>query len=68
MTDAEQSDWIDWSEAGLPVPPETEVQIRMRDGEELSGTADAFTWRGQVGAICDIVAYRVVGGPPIRRH
>lgn len=63
--------WIEWAgENGFgPVPPETEVVVRVRDGYEHEPMTSGF-WAGDgsaaqsnwlySGNICDIIAYRVV--------
>jgi len=35
MTERDQSNWIEWSGGECPVPPNTLVHVRTKDGREL---------------------------------
>ena len=54
------TDWIEWSGGGRPVPPDTWVEIRCRNGKTETGRATMFWWLDT----WDIVAYRVVSEAP----
>lgn len=55
------SDWIEWNGGGCPVPPETQVEVRLRNGHKPDiGKAGMRKWgrvNGSHGS--EIVAYRV---------
>lgn len=56
------SDWIEWNGGECPLPPETNVEVRFRNGK-TSCTDDPFYWRwGHLSeaSISDIIAYRVI--------
>ena len=53
------SDWIEWAGGACPVPGDTLVKVRIRDGDEpLPDRAAVFSWSHVDDR--DIVAYRVV--------
>lgn len=55
------SDWIEWSGGDRPHPPETEVEVRYRDGETDKGqSAFARWWHTAHPSPNDIIAYRVM--------
>lgn len=49
------NDWIEWKGGECPVPADTLVCVRCRDGYESSRPENACNWRWG-----DVVAYRVV--------
>ena len=54
------TDWIEWKGGDCPVPPDTRVKVRFRNGTETTGPAGWWVWMlGSLGV--DIVAYRVIG-------
>jgi hypothetical protein len=54
------SDWIKWDGGECPVPPDTLVDIRIRDGYEAIGEDVAKGWNWKHHMLRnDIVAYRV---------
>lgn len=53
------SEWIEWGGGECPVPPDTVVLYRMRDGEEDECRAGKLRWHF-VSDIGDIIAYKVV--------
>lgn len=54
------SDWIDWNGGECPVFPETRVDARFLGGGQIGNThAGGLKWE-RVGALTDIVAYRVI--------
>lgn len=56
--------WIDRHGGGCPVPPDTLVKIKMRDGVVLGpGYAASFLWRQGHGT-GDIVEYCVSSNKP----
>ena len=62
------TDWIEWKGGERPVPPDTMVEVRLRDGRELFPfRARGLTWvwmeSPELG-FSDIVAYRVVSEGP----
>lgn len=60
-------EWIDWAGGECPVPPETIVEVKFRDGDE-TGPYNARLWgvHGKLsnwdhaGEDYDIIAYRIV--------
>jgi hypothetical protein len=56
-----ENEWIDWHGGGCPVPGETVVDVRLRDGGEYKNKrADGWHWYYGPDANGDIIAYRVV--------
>lgn len=53
--------WVPWT--GEPVPPDTLVEYRLRDGRQATNTADALFWQHD-GNHDDIIAYRVLPASP----
>jgi hypothetical protein len=52
--------WIEWNGGACPVPPDTAVEIRFRDGfTHRSNAACNWKW-SHYGGFSDIVAYRVI--------
>jgi hypothetical protein len=58
-----ESPWCEWTGDTNPVAVTAEVEVRLRNGQELSSHAGYFRWR-HLGHEDDIVAYRVVLGEP----
>ena len=59
------TDWIGWKGGECPVPPDTMVEVRLRDGRELFPSLARgwyWVWTGG-GDPYDIVAYRVISEP-----
>lgn len=54
------SDWTEWKGGECPVPSDTVVEVRFRDGEVSAGAEAAYFWWDCRGKARDIVAYRVV--------
>lgn len=61
--------WIDWRGAKCPVPPETMVEVKLRDGASHTAKARAIHWGRNVfitelsetmPAEYEVIAYRVV--------
>lgn len=53
--------WIKWHGGECPVPPDTPVEVKFRDGDSQSGYsayAYAYSWN-HGGGIADIVEYRI---------
>jgi len=65
VTDAPaSSDWIEWSGGDRPHPPETEVEVRYRDGKTDKGqSAFARWWHTGHPSPNDIIAYRLADTP-----
>lgn len=66
------SEWIEHSGDGMPVPGDTRVEVRFRDGDILTGTAALWNSEGDDGTNWrflksdpdfDIVAYRIITNP-----
>lgn len=57
------NDWIEWNGGECPVPGETEVMMRFRNGATSVTRAKHCRW-DHPGAAGDIIAYRVVSRPP----
>lgn len=58
------SDWIEWHGGECPVPPDTRVLFRVRNGVGEKGKAGSLAW-DHLGAKhqdgwSDIIAYRTV--------
>ena len=52
--------WIKWGGGKRPVPPDTLVEVKLRDGfSELAHPADDYYWKHN-GDCFDIVKYRAV--------
>ena len=52
--------WIKWGGGKRPVPPDTLVEVKLRDGfSELAHPADDYYWKHD-GDCFDIVKYRAV--------
>ena len=59
--DRENDDWIEWCGGQQPVPFNAVVEIKLRNGEIHSGSADLFRWTHYpASCVHDIIAYRVV--------
>jgi hypothetical protein len=57
---ADADGWIEWKGGKCPIPKETPVVVRLRDGSEYDGeTAADWVW-AHVDSVGDIVAYRIV--------
>ena len=60
--------WNEWKGGERPVPPDTMVEIRLRDGQEcpaFQASRLIWSWTKNSGiSYADIVAYRVVSDPP----
>lgn len=59
-------DWIEWSGGERPVPPDTMIEVRFRNGGlNPVSSAGEWTWAWMdCGDPYDIAAYRVVSEPP----
>ena len=57
---ADSDGWIEWGGGSCPVPEEVFVDIRIKDGGELSGPAGDFMWEHPLASWNEIVFYRVV--------
>lgn len=57
---ADSDGWIEWGGGSCPVPEEVFVDIRIKDGGELSGPAGDFMWEHPLAGWNEIVFYRVV--------
>lgn len=66
------SEWIEHDGKGMPVPGDTQVELRFRDGDTRTGTAgfwddggdDGTQWRFLASdPDFDIVAYRIITNP-----
>ena len=56
--------WIEWHGGEFPVPPDTRVEVKLRDGTVLGpGLAGKYFWN-PADAGDDIVEYRTVTGRP----
>ncbi len=54
------SDWIKWHGGERPVPPDTMVEVKFRDGScETGRSANCYSWRRD-GDDDDIVSYRTI--------
>ena len=74
MAEATQTDWIEWVGGECPLPADTLVQVKFRDGmysvQQLGTTAGYWDGNGSNFTSCwqhnadeghsDIIAYRVV--------
>ena len=56
---ADANGWIKWHGGERPVPGDTIVQIKMRNGVKYSGLSKGYRWIN-LGTDGDIIAYRVV--------
>lgn len=54
--------WVEWNGGECPVPENTNVLIKLRDGSFYKEvyTADQYRWQHLGGDDSDIVAYKVV--------
>ena len=59
--------WIEWSGGVCPVPPDTLVEVKFRDGKGASQCEAAGIVWGHGGLGGDIVAYRVIPTSPMPR-
>lgn len=52
-------EWIEWEGGECPVPPEWEVQVRLRNGDLCQSSAGDLLWdHGRLGSEADIIRYR----------
>lgn len=56
----EDDGWIEWSGGECPVNYNTQVEIRLRNGEDDLRHAGGFRWDTSGVASYDIVAYRII--------
>ena len=64
------NDWIEWKGGAMPVPGDTLVDVKFRNGGiDQGGTAISWVWNNNQDAPFDIIAYRIVepAEPPDRR-
>lgn len=54
--------WIEWNGGACPVPENTNVHVKLREGyfSKEVYTADQYRWQHLGGDDSDIVAYKVV--------
>jgi hypothetical protein len=66
------SEWIEHDGGGMPVPGDTHVEVKFRDGDILTGQAGYWDSEGDDGTNWrfvksdpdfDIVAYRIISNP-----
>lgn len=64
--------WIEHDGKGMPVPADTRVELRFRDGDTMTGNAGFWDDEGEEGSNwrfvkcdpdLDIVAYRIIPDP-----
>ncbi len=59
-----QSDWIEWEGGKCPVPDQTRVSVRFRNGSiDYADYAGIWSWEWRLGPTPnagDIIAYRVL--------
>lgn len=61
---ADADGWIEWKGGECPVPSETLVKIKYRDGHVThTGQASGWVWTHDFGD-CDIIAYRIATPAP----
>ena len=52
--------WIEWNGGECPVPGDTPLRLKRRDGGSGTGIAGAMHW-AHMGVGSDSIAYRVIG-------
>lgn len=69
MAEKNEGEWIPWKGAPCPVEPNTEVEVRFRDGSTRQHDAGTFAlepdwWQHELSPMAghrrDIIAYRIV--------
>lgn len=65
MIDINKDGWIEWNGGECPVEPNTEVQVKLRNGKEYTYHAQGFhtgRWRhtDPIKPSGDIIAYKIV--------
>lgn len=60
------NEWVEWKGGERPVPPDTRVEVRFRNGaSNFLSPAKDWTWKWQTPKHAyDIVGYRVVSQEP----
>lgn len=51
--------WIQWNGGECPVSGKTIVEVKLEDGDHVTGSADCFEWNRDENML-DIIAYRVI--------